>query len=129
MRSAFPHVALYAHGHQGIIMAAEKPLFMSRARADELASRPSGAALLQGASLADLAGDLLLIDDTLDRFVTDAAAEAQISVEQLLSTDDNLYLEYATPKNNIGRVPSIFQTMDMIKRYRPLDLAVKHLQP
>ena len=102
---------------------------MSRARADELASRPSVAALLQGASLADLAGDLLLIDDALDRFVADAAADARIPALELVSTDDNLYLEYATPKNNTGRVPSIFQTMDLIKQYRPHDLAVKHLQP
>ena len=129
VRSAFAHVGLYAHGHQGIIMAAEKPLQMSRGRADALESRPSVAALLQGASLAALAGDLLLMDDALDRFVSESAQEAMIPVEGLLSTDDNLYLEYATPKNNIARVPSIFQTIDMIVRYRPPDLAIRHLQP
>jgi spermidine synthase len=129
VRSAFPHAALYAHGHQGIIVASEKAFHMSRRRIDALASRPSVAALLEGASLADLAGDLLLIDDALDRFVADSAREAQIPALALLSTDDNLYLEYATPKNNVARVPSIFQTIDMLVRYRPADLAVKHLQP
>jgi spermidine synthase len=129
VRSAFPHVGLYAHGHQGIIVAAEKALYMSRRRADELASRPRVAALLQGASLANLAGDLLLIDEALDRFISDSATEAQIGVDELLSTDDNLYLEYATPKNNISRVPSIFQTIDMLVNYRPHDLAATHLQP
>jgi spermidine synthase len=129
VRSAFSHVALYAHGHQGIIVAAQRPLSMSRARADALESRPSVAALLQGASLAALAGDLLLMDDVLDRFVADSARETNTTVEGLLSSDDNLYLEYATPKNNIARVPSIFQTIDMITRYRPADLAASHLLP
>jgi spermidine synthase len=129
VRSAFAHVGLYAHGHQGIIVAAEEPLFMSRGRADELAARPKVASLLQGASLAALADDLLLMDDALDRFVSDSAHEAQVSVEGLLSTDDNLYLEYATPKNNTSRVPSIFQTIDMLVRYRPRDLAIEHLHP
>jgi spermidine synthase len=129
VRSEFPHVALYVHGHQGIIVAAEKSLYMSRARAEALGSRPDVAALLEGASLADLAGDLLLMDDALDRFVADSAIEAQIPAEALLSTDDNLYLEYATPKNNISRVPSIFQTIDMVVHYRPRDLPMRHLQP
>jgi spermidine synthase len=129
VRSVFAHVALYAHGHQGIIVAADKALSMSRSRADTLASRPSVAALLQGASLAALAGDLLLIDESLDGFVSDSANEAQIPVSALVSTDDNLYLEYATPKNNISRVPSIFQTIDMLIRYRPHDLTMRHLQP
>jgi spermidine synthase len=129
VRSAFPHVALYAHGHQGIIMAAEKTLYMSRQRADALEARPSVAALLRGASLAALAKDLLLMDAALDRFVSDSADEAHISIEDLVSTDDNLYLEYATPKNNIARVPSIFQTIEMITRYRPPDLVTGHLRP
>jgi spermidine synthase len=129
VRDVFPHVALYAHGHQGIIVAAEQALSMSRSRADTLASRPSVAALLQGASLAALAGDLLLIDDALDSFISESANEAKIPLWALVSTDDNLYLEYATPKNNISRVPSIFQTIDMLVRYRPHDLTVKHLRP
>jgi spermidine synthase len=129
VRSVFPHVALYAHGNQGIIVAGDEPLTMSRARADLLAARPAVAALLDGASLADLAGDLLVMDDALDRFVADSAKEAEVSVQALWSTDDNLYLEYATPKNNVSGTPSIEQTIDMVARYRPANLAADHLQP
>jgi spermidine synthase len=129
VRSVFSHAALYAHGNQGIIVAGERPLSMSRARADALAARPSVAALLDGAELGDLAGDLLVTDEALDRFVADSAKEAQVSLEGLWSTDDNLYLEYATPKNNVAGMPSIEQTIDMVARYRPADLAADHLRP
>ena len=124
VRSVFTHVALYAHGNQGIIVAGENPLVMSRERAEALARRPAVAALLDGASLAALAGDLLVMDEALDRFIADSAKEAAVSPEQLWSTDDNLYLEYATPKNNVAGMPSIEQTIDMVARYRPADLAV-----
>jgi spermidine synthase len=129
VRSVFPHMALYAHGNQGIIVAGDEPLTMSRARADALAGRPTVAALLDGVSLADLAGDLLVMDDALDRFVADSAKEAEVSAPALWSTDDNLYLEYATPKNNVSGMPSIEQTIDMVARYRPANLAADHLQP
>jgi spermidine synthase len=123
VRSVFPHVALYAHGNQGIIVAGDAPLVMSPARTALLAARPEIAALLGGAQLSDLAGDLLVIDETLDRFVADSAAEERVAIEELWSTDDNLYLEYATPKNNVPGMPSIEQTIDMVARYRPANLA------
>jgi spermidine synthase len=129
VRSIFPHVALFAHGNQGIIVAGENPLAMSRSRADELAQRPSVAALLDGANLGDLAGDLLVMDEALDRFVADSAREAKVSTQELWSTDDNLYLEYATPKNNVAGMPSIEQTIDMVARYRPADLAADRSEP
>jgi spermidine synthase len=93
------------------------------------ASRPSSAALLDGADLGDLAGDLLVVDDAVDRFVADSAKEANVPVEALWSTDDNLYLEYATPKNNVAGMPSIEQTIDMVARYRPADVAAERSSP
>ncbi|HMI89504.1 MAG TPA: fused MFS/spermidine synthase [Polyangiaceae bacterium] len=129
VRSVFAHVALFAHGNQGIILAGESPLIISRARADAFAARPSIAALLEGAELRDLAADLLVTDDALDRFVADSAKEAKVSPEELWSTDDNLYLEYATPKNNVAGMPSIEQTIEMVARYRPDDVAAERSRP
>ena len=123
VRSVFSHAALYAHGNQGIIVAGESPLSVSRTRADTLAARPAVAALLDGAQLGDLAGELLVTDEALDRFVADSAKEAQVSLEELWSTDDNLYLEYATPRNNVAGMPSIEQTIDMVARYKPADIS------
>ncbi|HEX9295694.1 MAG TPA: fused MFS/spermidine synthase [Polyangiaceae bacterium] len=126
VRSVFPHVALYAHGNQGIIVGGRRELVMSRARAEALGARPSIARLREeGRSLADLAGDLLVMDDTLDRFLADSSG----SNVDLVSTDDNLYLEYATPKNNVAGMPSIEETIGMVASYRAPDVLAKHLVP
>ena len=61
---------------------------------------------------------LLMAGDAVDRFIDDAANEEKIARGDLLSTDDNLYLEYATPKNNVSGMPSIDQTIGMLARYR-----------
>ena len=37
----------------------------------------------------------------LDAFVAEAAAQAGKRPDELVSTDDNLYLEYATPRGNV----------------------------
>jgi len=95
VRAVFPHVALYAHGNQGIIVAGARPLVMPRARG----------------------GDLLALDEALDRFVADSAREAGVAGEALISTDDNLYLEYATPKNNVPGMPSIDETIALLAGY------------
>jgi spermidine synthase len=130
IRSVFAHVALYAHGNQGIIVAGERPLVMSRARAKALGARPSVARLLSdGSSLADLANDLLVMDESLDRYVGESADEAALPKEALFSTDDNLYLEYATPKNNVVGLPSIEETIATVARYRSPDIVAKHLMP
>jgi len=130
VRSVFAHVALYAHGNQGIVIAGQAPLVMSRARAESLQARPEVARLLEeGTSLADLASDLLVADEALDRFIEESAKEASVSAAALLSTDDNLYLEYATPKNNVTGVPSIEETIATLARYRPPDVIAKHLVP
>jgi spermidine synthase len=118
VRSAFPHVALYAHGNQGILVAADRPPAFSLARAKDLERRPAVRALLsEGASLASLASDLLMAGAAVDRFIDDTASEERVARSDLLSTDDNLYLEYATPKNNVSGMPTIDQTIGMLARY------------
>jgi spermidine synthase len=53
---------------------------------------------------ATLAGpdpaDVLLADGDLDRFLEASAREAGKPLSELVSTDRNLYLEYATPRGN-----------------------------
>jgi spermidine synthase len=118
VRSAFAHVVLYAHGNQGILVAAEHPPVFSLSRAKDLDRRPAVKRLLgEDASLAGLASDVLMAGDAVDRFIDDSATEEQVARGDLLSTDDNLYLEYATPKNNVSGMPSIDQTIGMLARY------------
>jgi spermidine synthase len=130
VRAEFPHVALYSRGNQGIIIAGTAPLVISKARADALGARPEVREKLSpGTSLADFAQDLLVSDEGLDGFIADTALEAGIAPAMLLSTDDNLYLEYATPKNNVAAVPSIEETMAKLTRYRPPDEVAKDVAP
>jgi spermidine synthase len=130
VRSAFAHVVLYAHGNQGILVAAEHPLVFSLSRAKDLDRRPEVKHLLgEGASLAGLASDVLMAGDAVDRFIDDSATEEQVARGDLLSTDDNLYLEYATPKNNVSGMPSIDQTIGMLARYGAGAAAAGHVVP
>ncbi|WP_437765616.1 fused MFS/spermidine synthase [Sorangium sp. So ce281] len=126
MRSAFPHVALFVGGAQGILVASGAPLVASGARLAGLDARPSLQATLAGARLEDLLDALVTSGDDLDRLVADAAEDGG----PILSTDDNLYLEYATPKGNV--LPygaSLDATLALLERYRTRAPRARHLAP
>lgn len=102
LRQVFPHVAMFYSGGQGVLIASGEPLRASKARASALSSRPGIASKLDpGGTLIDLMKYLLITGDDLDRFLEDQAKQANLTVGQLVSTDDNLFLEYATPRGNV----------------------------
>ena len=102
LRHQFAHVILFYGGGQGILVASDAPLVASEARIHELEQTPHVAATIPRARpLKDLFNDVLISDAGLDRFLADSAAEAGEPVEQMISTDANLYLEYATPHGNV----------------------------
>jgi len=102
LRSEFPHVALFYGGGQGILVASEEPLEASLARLQALEARPEiGRVLPDRRHLADLRGDILAFDAGLDAFLEDSARLAALDRSALVSTDQSLYLEYATPRGNI----------------------------
>ena len=102
LRHQFAHVTLFFGGGQGILVASDAPLVASRARVQALERTPHVAATIPGARpLMDLFNDVLLSDAGLDRFLADVAASVGEPVEQMISTDGNLYLEYATPHGNV----------------------------
>ncbi|WP_437542821.1 fused MFS/spermidine synthase [Sorangium sp. So ce367] len=126
MRSAFPHVALFVGGAQGILVASGAPLVASEARLAGLDARPSLQATLAGARLEDLLDALVTSGDDLDRLIADAAEDGG----PILSTDDNLYLEYATPKGNV--LPygaSLDATLALLEQYRTRAPRARHLAP
>lgn len=102
LRRSFPHVALFYGGGQGILVASLQPLRASRARMDALEKLP---AVIEtepyGRSLAELTADVLVLGDGLDAFLQRAAEDAGATLDELVSTDDNIYLEYATPRGNV----------------------------
>ncbi len=127
LRGVYAHVALFEGGAQGILVASEAPLVASRARLARLEERPAIRATLDHPHLADLLAEMIAADDDLDRLVADVARS---DGDAPISTDDNLYLEYATPKGNVLEYQSsLAATLDLLNRYRTRAPAEKHLGP
>ncbi|HKY37540.1 MAG TPA: fused MFS/spermidine synthase [Polyangiaceae bacterium] len=102
LRSVFRHVALFYGGGQGILVASMSPLRASQSRVVALQARPELQATTPNQRpLMELLEDVLVVDRDLDRFLEDSAREAGEPLESLISTDGNLYLEYATPRGNV----------------------------
>lgn len=102
LRMVFPHVALFYGGGQGILVSSLEPLSASSARVNELQQHPEVQATTPGnRPLMTLLDDVLLAGPDLDRFLEDSAREAGRPLADMISTDGNLYLEYATPRGNV----------------------------
>ncbi len=124
LRGVFPHVALFVGGAQGILVAGTQPLIASEARLSRLEQTPSLKAILGTSRLSDLLAELVASQAELDRFVLETEDGA------VTSTDDNLYLEYATPKGNILDYNASLQaTLELLSRYRTPDVRTRHLSP
>jgi spermidine synthase len=95
-------VALFYGGGQGILVASNRPLRWSRSRASKYTADPVvGETLPNGRPLEALTNDILAMDEGLDHFLDDSAREAGTRRADLVSTDDNLFLEYETPRGNV----------------------------
>ena len=109
-RAVFAHAAFFVRG-QGLLELSQAPL---RAH-PRPAARPARGAAATPTSAASL-DDLVLADDTMDAFIDDVCARFGVRRSDLVSTDDNLRLEYATPRDN---VPALAATQDLREWRRP----------
>jgi spermidine synthase len=126
IRTVFPHVALFGAGGQGIVVASMHPLVASRARLKELSQRPAIADTLGGPELEALLDQLIVSGRDLDRFLEENASDHH----PLVSTDDNLYLEHATPKGNVlPYFKSLVTMVKLLESYRSRDAVARHLEP
>jgi spermidine synthase len=123
LRSVFPHVALFEGGAQGILVASARPLVASSTRLAGLDARPELARTLGQAKLEALLAEMVASEGDLDRLVAEEGGDT-------ISTDDNLYLEYATPKGNVLEYrSSLASTLDLLAQYRTKEPARRHLGP
>jgi spermidine synthase len=68
----------------------------------------------------------MLSGPELDRFIDDSATDGG----PIVSTDENLYLEYATPRGNVlGYDSSLDRTIELLERYRVSRPRERHLGP
>jgi predicted membrane-bound spermidine synthase len=119
LRAEFRYVSLYLVGGQGILIATNDAAHArpSPAVVAALDAAPGLAAVreLAGRSFADIAGDLLMSPPEVDLFLERVGVDREFWI----STDNNLWLEYSTPKANAYRPDRSFQVnMDLIRASR-----------
>ncbi len=113
MRTEFPHVALFFRGGQGIIIGSLEPLAVDYPTVNATTRRLAGSPALGGLPGGDLltvAGALLLDEAGVIALIEDEATKAGTTPDRLVSTDDNLWLEYSTPRGNADEslMPDVF---------------------
>jgi spermidine synthase len=129
IRAAFPHVILSVVGHQGIVVASESPLKVTHGHMHELERIGYVKEALGGHRLLDYVRGILLDDKGIDALVAEVAEEHGLRARHLVSTDENLFLEYATPKANVPTTDDIPDTIAYLKRYRQSDILREHILP
>jgi spermidine synthase len=130
LRGEFKHVTLFYGGGQGILVASDAALVTSRSRIEALEQTPRVAATIPlQRPLLELLDDALVSDAGLDRFLADTARAAGEPVKQMVSTDGNLYLEYATPHGNVLPWSAREALVKELRTYRDPNAAAAMLAP
>jgi spermidine synthase len=95
LRKHFQYVQLWLPGHQGVLIASNRPFTVVEARLEEV-KRTFPSEEFFGGDFRTALGELLLTSEQLDAFLADAARQGPIPI----STDTNLHLEFSTPRGN-----------------------------
>jgi spermidine synthase len=115
----FEHVILFYGGGQGILVASEAPLVASRAHLERIQQDARVHASIPGSRpLPSLLDDVLVTGTGLRAFLDESARETETPPDALVSNDDNLYLEYATPRNNVLPWSTRDELVANIRRHR-----------
>ena len=112
----FPHVWLYYLGKQGILVACEGDCEPSaqNLKALENARMLAGTLRLFGGHAEEVLKGQLLTPSSLRQLVSDANRRFSSVKNSLVATDDQLMLEYSTPK---GNVRPYMESLDQNLRY------------
>ena len=116
VRSVFRYVWLYEIGNQGIIVASNDDASAQTDANVALLEHTPGFAMhlgLYGGSAAKLIDMRLLDPDGVDRCL----AAFGVPRARLVSTDDNLILEYGTPKGNVLGPGSFEANLAFLRRF------------
>jgi spermidine synthase len=99
VRAVFPQVYLYTIGGQGMIIATKNaPDFSQESAIRLMEAKPDLMSMFKqiGMHPSDIARNLMLSPEDVTRLVKLYATSSDF----VISTDDNLFLEYSTPKDN-----------------------------
>lgn len=119
VRAEFKYVSLYLHGGQGVIVASNAS-GRAAPRADAVDRLEHSVSLAEvrrivSSPIAGLAASRLLDAAGIDRYLQSWV----LPPEYWASTDDNMFLEYSTPKANANDAKSSFeQNIGILSRFR-----------
>ena len=119
-RSVFPSVWLYLAPNHGVLVACAWDCRVSEAAVARLAAaRPLAADLAFVGGVARLLDERLLGPSEVNRLI-ESSREWGLGPEDLVSTDDNLLLEYSTPRANVRPYDlSLQDNLAFVGRLRP----------
>lgn len=118
LRSVFPFILVAVTGHQGQLIASKTPLHVSRARLAQLETIGTVKKTLADGHLVDFVKGVVLDPDDVDAFLDDACDRFGTKYSELVSSDDNLFLEYATPKTNVPNADDIPDTVAYLAAFK-----------
>lgn len=117
VRSVFPVVNLYSFGGQGIIIAEKMPDRIAPQTAISLMqAQPGLMDMFKAVNLdpSNISNGLILSSSDTDQLIS----KFTNSSEFVISTDDNMFLEYSTPKGNaLDAVKSMNQITQTLQQY------------
>ena len=122
----FPNVWLYFLGKQGILVACEASCQPNRSTLAALESAPALATTLRlfDGHLGEVLKGRVLTPSSLNQLVSDARRRFSTAHEKLIATDDNLVLEYSTPKGNVrSYIESLDQNLRYLNQFKVSDWA------
>jgi len=114
LRSSFRYVWFYVSGGQGIVVASNNPV----ATPNDLYKQALNESMQdKDLTIQDLEHRLLADPQQIDAMIS----HFDPSMRALLSTDNNLYLEYSTPKGNALRYDTVEKNLKLLMTKYPSD--------
>lgn len=129
LHTVFPHVLVAVSGHQGQLLASMSPFVTTRDHVASLENVGYVRATLEGGHLIDYVKRIVIDEQGIDKFLDGAADTFGASVPDLVSTDDNMFLEYATPKMNVPSADDIPDTLAYLGAFRTRQTLPAHIKP
>jgi spermidine synthase len=104
VRTVFPHVYLYFVDRQGVIVACRTECAVRQENIDQMNGTDTLRDLvaLYGGDVGALLEYRLLDPAHVDGLIDASQAFVDIAPQDLISNDDNLFLEYSTPRGNVN---------------------------
>lgn len=122
LKAELPHVTLFFRGNQGLLLASMEPFsFDARELARRSAMLEGTVATrdLPGGDLLVLTGNILLDEAGVDALIAEEARKWGRTPDRMASTDDNLYLEFSTPRANVDESLMQEALVDSLSELRP----------